>query len=494
MKSILKHILLITLTVSLASCENWLDVNDDPNNPTDVAPEYVLPAAQASIIGSVGGDFAIVGGLWSQHWTQAHVSIQYKTIDSYDLSPDEYDVSWTEMYAGGLNDFEDVRTKSRASGNHNLLLQATVVQAYGFQILADFFDKIPFSEALQVATTQSPKYDDGAAVYAELIRRLDEVLALDFDNSATTQVSSDLLYGKLGEAAQIDQWKRFANTLKLKMYLRQTASPNAAQALAAIKTMLTNDTEFLTSAAAITSFVNEPNRSNPLYENNVRQLNVANNLRLSNTLLTYLTANKDLERLDAYFTPGTNGQRGLEQGNFNALTSVIPAAVPSVAKMGPTDPFFFFSLDEIYFMLAEAHLRSGNSAEAKSFYDRAVAAAYAKFAIPFDASRIAEGGVYALDSDADFETQLQTIITQKWVAMFRQGHESFWDQARTGYPMTSAVATTDTSYVPGQWTYSVTGVTNKAFPKRLLFPAASRSVNVNTPVQVPVTTKVWWMK
>lgn len=494
MKSTLKYTLITLLVFSLSSCKDWLDVNDDPDNPTDVAPEFVLPAAQASIIGSVGGDFAIVGGLWSQHWTQAHVSAQYRTLDSYDLSPDDYDNTWEEMYAGGLNDFEDVKTKSRASGNHNLLLEATVMQAYGFQILADFFDKIPFSEALQVSVTQSPKYDDGAAVYTELIRRLDEVLALDFDNSATTQVSSDLLYGKLGEAAQIDSWKRFANTLKLKMYLRQTASPNSAQALAAIKTMLDNDTDFLTSAAAITSFVDEPNRSNPLFENNVRQLNVANNLRLSNTMLSYLNANKDLDRLNAYFTPGTTGQSGLEQGNHGALTSVIPAAVPSVAKMTATDPFFFFSLDEINFMLAEAHLRLGNITLAKSFYDQGVRAAYAKFGITFDASRIAEGGVYAFDVDADFETQLKTIIIQKWVSMFRQGHESFWDQARTGYPMTSPVATTDSTYIPGQLTYSVTGVTNKLFPKRLLFTTKSRSVNVNTPAQVPVTTKVWWMK
>jgi hypothetical protein len=494
MKSIFKNSLLVLMVLSLASCENWLDVNDDPNNPTDVAPEFVLPAAQASLVGVVGGDFAIVGGLWSQHWTQAHVSAQYKTLDSYDLSPDDYDNAWTELYAGGLNDFEDVKNKAKESGNNNLLLQATVGQAYGFQILADFFDKIPFSEALNVASTQSPKYDDGAAVYAELIRRIDEALALDFDNNTTAQVSSDLVFGKLGKAAQIDQWKRFANTLKLKMYLRQTASPNGAQAVAAIKSMLDNNTQFLTSAAAVTSFVDEPNRSNPLYENNVRQLNVASNLRLSNTLLSFLRANDDLDRLNAYFTPGASGQSGLEQGNHGALTSVIPAGVPSVAKMSATDPFFFFSFDEINFMLAEAYLRVGNSAQAKSFYDKGVQAAYAKFSIPFDASRIAEGGVYALDTDADFETQLKTIIIQKWVSMFRQGHESFWDQARTGYPETSPVATNDPSYVAGKLTYSVTGVTNRLFPKRLLFPTGSRSVNVNTPAQVPVTTKVWWMK
>lgn len=495
MKSILKHSILVLLAFSLASCENWLDINDDPNNPTDVAPQFVLPAAQASIVGVIGGDFAIIGGLWSQHWTQSNISSQYKTLDAYDLSPDDYDIAWTELYAGGLNDFEDVKTKATALGNNNLVLQATVGQVYAFQMLVDLFDKIPFSEALQISTNQSPKYDDGATVYAALIKRLDDVVKLDFDNSATTQVSSDLVYGKLSKDAQIDRWKRFANTLKLKMYLRQTSSSNSAQALAAIKTMLTDGTEFLTDASAITSFVDEPSRSNPLYENNIRQLNVANNLRLSNTLLSYLTENEDLDRLNAYFTPGTTGQKGLEQGDYEALTSVIPGGVPSVAKMTATDPFYFFSKDEINFLLSEANLRAGNIAEAKSLYEAGVEAAYAKFSIPFDASKIAEGGVYEFPVDGDFETQLKAIITQKWVAMFRQGYESFWDQARTGYPKTSSVPTTDAAYVPGEWTYSVNGVTNKAFPKRVLYTAASRNVNAaNTPAQVPVTTKVWWMK
>ena len=495
MKSILKHSLLVLLALSLASCENWLDVNNDPNNPTDVAPEFVLPAAQASIVGVIGGDFAIIGGLWSQHWTQSNISSQYKTLDAYALSPDDYDIAWTELYAGGLNDFEDVKTKALASGNNNLVLQATVGQAYAFQMLVDLFDKIPFSEALQISTNQSPKYDDGASVYAALIKRLDDVVKLDFSKSTTTHVASDLVYGKLSKDAQIEQWKRFANTLKLKMYLRQTSSPNSAQALAAIKTMLTDGTEFLAEASAVTSFVDEPNRSNPLYENNVRQLNVANNLRLSNTLLSYLTENDDLARLDAYFTPGTNGQKGLEQGDYEALTSVIPGGVPSVAKMKATDPFFFFSKDEIHFLLAEAHLRSGNVAQAQSHYKMAVEAAYAKFSIPFDATKVAKGGVYEFPMEGSFEDQLKMIIMQKWVAMFRQGYESFWDQARTGYPKTSAVPTTSETYVPGEWTYSVNGVTNKVFPKRVLYTAASRNVNAaNTPPQVPVTTKVWWMK
>ncbi|WP_353717918.1 SusD/RagB family nutrient-binding outer membrane lipoprotein [Dyadobacter sp. 676] len=492
MKGIIKNSVLLLAALSLGSCNDWLDVNEDPNNPTNVAPEFVLPAAQASVVGAVGGDLAIIGGIWSQHWTQSNASSQYRNIDAYDLNPSDYNGLWTELYAGGLNDFEDIKNKATASGNNNMVLQAVAVQTYGFQLLADFFDKIPLTEALQVETNKSPKYDDGPAVYAELLKRLDAALALDFNNGKSTAVSSDLIYGGLSADDQIDQWKRFVNTLKLKMYLRQTASPNATQAVAAIKAMLDANTPFLEDDAALTKFVDEPNRSNPLYETNVRQLNTSTNLRLSRTLQTYLQANGDDARLAAYFTPGATGQYGLEQGDYDNA-SVAPGT-PSVAKMSPTDPFYFFSIDEVYFLLSEAYLRIGNDAKAKEFYEKAVPAAYAKFNIAFDAKKIAKGGVYEYPATGGLEAKLKAIMYQKWVAMFRQGYESFLDQARTGYPEKSPVRSTANNYVPGQWTVSIEAVTNNALPKRIPYVAASRDVNVNTPPSVPITQKVWWMK
>lgn len=492
MKGIIKNSVLLVAALSLGSCNDWLDVNEDPNNPTNVAPEFVLPAAQASIVASVGSDMAIIGGLWSQHWTQSNASSQYRNIDSYDLNPSDYNNMWTEFYAGGLNDLEDVKIKATASGNNNMVLQAIAVQSFGYQMLADFFDKIPLTEALQVETIKAPKYDDGPAVYAELLKRLDAALALDFGNGKSTAVSSDLIFGGMSADNQIDHWKRFVNTLKLKLYLRQTASPNSAQAITAIKSMLDANTPFLQDHAALTKFVDEPNRSNPLYETNVRQLNTGTNLRLSRTLMTYLQANNDDARLAAYFTPGPTGQSGLEQGDFNNTT--IAPATPSVARMTATDPFYFFSIDEVYFLLSEAYLRIGNDAKAKEFYEKAVPAAYAKFNVAFDAKKIAKGGVYEYPSTGTLEAKLKVIMYQKWVAMFRQGYESYLDQARTGYPEKSPVRSTANNYVPGQWTVSEESVIGNELPKRLPYTSASRDGNINAPASVPVTAKVWWMK
>jgi hypothetical protein len=232
-----------------------------------------------------------------------------------------------------------------------------------------------------------------------------------------------------------------------------------------------------------------------LYESSVRQLNVGTNLRLSRTLLSYLESKNDLDRLNALFTPGSTGHFGLMQGDFNALTSVIPTTRVSSVKMSPTDPFYFFSTDEVNFMLAEAALRV-NAAESvvKGFYDKAVADNFKKLGLTVNPTALATGGALAFPVGGTNEQKLSTILMQKWVAMVKQGYESYFDQARTGIPKVSAVRSDNAAYVPGEWTYAINAVTTNSLPKRLPYPAASADVNTNTPTRVPITTKVWWMK
>ncbi|MBK7232548.1 MAG: SusD/RagB family nutrient-binding outer membrane lipoprotein [Saprospiraceae bacterium] len=487
MKKILVLFIFILLTGT--SCSDWLDINTDPNNPTEVPADLILPNAQMQIAGAVGGDYAILGGIWSQHWTQSHIASQYKDIDSYDLTDKDFEIDWSELYSDALVDLAEIKSKSSAAGEWNSFLQATCLEAYTFQILADLYDKIPLKEALQGSANLTPKFDNGKEVYDELFARIDAALGKDFNSSNVVKVTSDLLFGTQDKAAQIDSWKRFANTLKLKLLLRQTESANGAAATQKISDLLAAGTEFLTGHAAISIFIDEANRSNPLYENNVRQLNVATNLRASYTLLSLLQANND-PRLDAYFVPGSTGHFALAQGDFNELTSVTPGARTSSAKFSATTPFYFFSADEVSFMLAEAILRTGGNAES-NYYD-GVRSAFSKFGLTAPQNLL--DNVYKFPSSGSVEEKLEAIITQKWLASVNQGYESFFDQNRTGFPRISNVAADDPAYVPGRYTYSIEGVTSGRFPKRLIFPDLSRRVNPNTPAFVAITEKVWWVK
>src|SRR5687767_2517850 len=151
-----RRILNIGMAVVLlfaSSCgKDFLDVNTDPNNPSSAPANLVLPAAVISTASAVGGDYAIIGGIWSQHWTQGNSSNQYKDTDAFSLQTVNFQNRWTELYAGALNDYKYVRQQADATGDGNLNLMATVMEVYTYQVLTDLYGEIPFSEALQGAT------------------------------------------------------------------------------------------------------------------------------------------------------------------------------------------------------------------------------------------------------------------------------------------------------------------------------------------------------
>src|SRR5688572_4980945 len=125
-----RNILNIGLAATLlfvSSCgKEFLDVNTDPNNPNSAPAKLVFPAAVISTASAVGGDYAIVGGIWSQHWTQGNSSNQYKDVDAFSLQSSAFQNRWTELYAGALNDYKYVREQAESTGDPNLNLMATV--------------------------------------------------------------------------------------------------------------------------------------------------------------------------------------------------------------------------------------------------------------------------------------------------------------------------------------------------------------------------------
>lgn len=488
MKNIIISLFALLLTVSIISCDDFLDINDDPNNPSNVPATLTLPSSQMKIATVLAGDYAVVGGIWAQHWTQSHVASQYRDEDRYALTRLDYQVPWTELYAGALLDLKKIEAEALASENWNLYLQAVSLTAFTYQILVDWYDQVPYTEALggEEGVT-APAFTPGAEVYADLILRLNDALSKDFSGDGVTQISSDFIFGHLDEAGQVEAWKEFANTLKLKLYLRQTKVNNAGAQAGIVPLLAENN--FLNMDAKIDVFTDLPDQSNPLYESNVRQLNVATNLRGSRTFISWLQENGD-PRLDAYFIPGVTGHFGLWQGWFEAPTTEVPEQAPDVAILSPTRPVYFFSEDEVDFMLAEAHLRYGDPAQAKAYYEEGVLHACAR--VGTDCSElVAPGGVYEYPNGT-FEENLRAIIYQKWASLVDRGYEAFWDHLRTGYPEISAFPAFSDQVIPGTFTYSVGGTTSGVFPQRLVWPENERNANQNIPAEQPVTAPVWW--
>ena len=474
-----KIFLILSCAAIFASCsDEYFDINRDPDNLSadGVAFSTELPAGIAGIAGSQGAYYALIGGFWSQMWTQSNASNQYKEIDDYSIGTLDYNGGWTTMY-DALSDIRNIKRRAESEGNWNYFLITTVLETHASQIMADFYGDIPYSEANNTDFLQ-PNFDSGEQVYDSMAAALQLALSKDLSTSVGEVPGADnFIFG-----GNMDNWTAYANTLLLKVYMRQTeARPSVAQA--GIQALLTSGVDFLNTDAAMTQFEDAPDRSNPLYETDRRQLNTTTNIRASRTMWSYLDENAD-PRKDEYYRVGNP----LNQGDFN---STVGQTSISVVELSPTTPVYFMSREESLFLQAEAYARYAGGAGAKEAYDAGVLENFSKWGLDGSAF-IAPGGAYEYDGTT-LEEQIEDIITQKWIASFPgNGFEAFFEQNRTGYPRISSVPQTDAGYIAGQFAYSINGVTGGEFPKRLVFPENVKSVNQNAPALIELTVPVWW--
>ena len=487
----------IIMYAAQTGCKKQLDINRDPNFPTTEQgnPSLVFPVGVLATIGETGGDLAIAGGMLSQYFTQSSLAQQYTDVDSYNMPTTDRFVNgpWDLMFPSGLKNFQYVIDHAKAAEDWNFYLMGTVMKAYATEVLVDMHDQIPYSEALQGSGNLNPKFDDGYSVYTDLLKSIDTALSKNLLASTNTAPGNqDLVFN-----GDMEKWVEFANTLKLKMYLRMV-NAHADVAMAGITDLYNNGAAFLTQDAAVTNFVDAPGLDNPLYEINKRQLNTPNNLRASTTFVSWLIANND-PRITYYFQ--IPNPASINQGDYQNTNATYQAAKTfrNTDHTEATDPVEFISLAESYFLQAEADVRYFGGTNAKSLYDQGVLAAFA--ATGDDGSSfIAPGGAYEWGNETEGGVALDPIaqiIRQKWAscAFGCHGIEAFFEKNRTGYPATSPVYSDDPNYIPGQLVIVKNSVLAAGqVPKRFVFPYTETTINNNSPALVPITTPVWWGK
>ena len=505
MNKIHKSLLLASLfgAGALSSCDKTLDINTDPTRPSTVTTDLVLPAGTGNVAYVMGGNFNIIGNFFAQHWTENLVASQYKDYDRYRIYQSTNDRDYQTLFAGGLKNLRYVMDHAKGDSS-NYAAIAGLESAYTFQVLTDAFDKVPFTEALQGANNTQPKFDEGPVVYDGIIAMINQSVAkINADGVNVGQ--QDIVFG-----GNMDQWRRFANTLKLKIFLRQVYVPSRqAAAQDSIRAMYTREAAFLgaTENAQVGVFSSNPQNGNPLYLAEVfNSSGIKNNIIASQTIIGYLEDTND-PRIDYFFdkptAAGLTSHVGTLQGQaiVGGTDDISKKSTPSKSKIdAPSSPVIFISGAESLFLQAEASLRGlGAAGNAKSLYNAAITASFARLGVPQTTTVTTPGTppvttvTHVLDNflaspDVDFnntpsdEAKLERIITQKWVSMSgTEGFEMWTELRRTKYP--SFVSGTAYSDLPG-----------KTFAKRLIYPISETSRNANAPQVELAYVPVWWDK
>jgi len=466
---ILKYMLATSFAMTFA-CSDVLDINTDPNNPAASTPQLTLPPAQVSLATTIEANYNILGSILAHYWTQGPTASQYSGIEQYNITTTNYGGAWATLYAGTLTDLEFVKESALESGIDNYAAVAQLLQVYTFQILVDLYDKVPYSQALKGKSGQlAAEFDEGEDAYDNFIVKIDEALSwINVSPNAPRPGQEDLIF-----RGDMRLWVKFANTLKLKIYIRQAFSrPVVAQA--GIEDLYDSNAEFLGAGEdAFVAFSDATGSNNPLFQE--LDLTTPQNVVASLTSTTALSDAGD-SRLSALYDVAPNGGQytGLVQGIGTADGGVYNdyARPDASIILNKSAPVYLMTGYESLFMQAEAAQRGWGTGSAKDLYDDAVLASFDFWGV--DGSALVDvGGAY------EFDNTLDAIFYQKWLAFNgKQGYEGWTEWRRTGVPVLDK---------------SVQGVPlANVFPLRLIWPVNETSSNPNVPTLTSIDEPVWW--
>jgi len=387
-----------------------------------------------------------------------------------------------------INIAEVMRLTEKDTMRSNQYAIARIVKAMLFQQLTDAYGDLPYFDAIQSVenVVVQPKYDTQETIYKDLLKELKEAAA-QLSNSSTKLSfgNADLLL-----KGNVDAWKRFANSLRLRMAMRIRYA-DATLASLHINEVLSQPLISSNSQNVVLATVDDGNTANinGFYTRNRTQ---PNNMLVSFTLTDNLIRLND-PRLPILARPanspiagyrGAPLQLGPDQGSRYATDSVARMAT---SFLQPVYTIVVMNAAEIYLLRAEAALEGISSEDAQAMYAAGLQAAMSQYGVAAgDITTYLASSAGTLSGTS--EEKLEQIIVQKWLAIYYNTHEGWAEFRRTGYPRI--------------WTGSTLGDTNGNIPRRLTYPTAEllrNEVNVKEAIARlangnTLMSKVWWDK
>ena len=460
--------LLGLLLIALTACE---DQFTDVNTPSD---QLVADNLDASLIGQAfaqtqyfgtWGDAgphqlgrSLFSDIYAQYFQTTHESFD---SDRFIEVGRWINGAYGEYYSDAAPQLKLVEDYLN---ENNLELESAIAKVWKvhfYHRITDYWGPIIYSEFGNGET--SVAYDSQEEVYNDFFRLLDEAVTVFDANAGNTQnlfSDHDLVY-----AGNIDQWKKFANSLRLRLAVRISyVDPARAQqeAEAAFNSGV------ITDSGDDALMLTNDNSPNPY-----RIITQWGEFRMSATMESVLQGYND-PRAAEYYTPAE------ATGEYHGMRNGVPITEksrsgnnPKGADMGirwlPASAggtnysLVLFKSSEVYFLRAEGALRGWNmGGTAEELYNEGIRHSMLDYTeaseeqvtayinsqstpAPFT-SKIKPGDPMwdrapmsdipvDFDSGGNFERQLEQIITQKWIALYPNSVEAWAERRRTGYPV-----------------------------------------------------------
>ncbi|MCO4292547.1 SusD/RagB family nutrient-binding outer membrane lipoprotein [Solitalea sp. MAHUQ-68] len=496
-KQINQHKLLAFASVltifGLSTGCNLSEVNVNPNASNNAPISTVLSGAEGTLAFSQGVDAGIQTGITIQQFAGSNGDAV--AFDNYNVNTTYYNSIWGSFYTNGLKNLNIVYTKSKELNSPYYTGISRILSAYTFSTLSDIFGDIPYKQALHAEINASPAIDKQQDIYADLQKQLDSAiteLSLPANSFTAPAPGADDLFFR----GNTQNWLAAAWTLKarLAIHLSKVDANTAAQtALNYLYdangnyrgiTSNANDLQIVFGAAV--------SNSNPFYQQNTNRpgwvglgasfVNLLNGNAIDDPSTKPETAPVDPRR-SVFAT-----QYPAASGKYRGSVAGVPGAFSVIGSYyaSSTSPVVFLSYVEAKFIEAEARLILNDRTNAEKALKDATLASINKIANPADpnASQANRDAYLAAKTTltGDLQSDLKTIITQKYIALFTQA-EVWTDYRRTGYPaLKPSVNGTNTNNPDG------------LIPRRFPYPQSEQVLNTNIQPANYQTPRLYWDK
>lgn len=480
--------MLAGILIAAGACtDDFEELNSNPNKPTEVDPQYLLPQAIQTSVDNYWGNRTRNERLnfdhamsWAGYLTR---NIYENEGDNYNVQPSVNITNWEVFYTDGLINFQKIIEFSDADSenpNPNFEGVGIGMQAWICSIITDVWGAIPYTEALSGTAEEpifSPAYETQEAVYAGIIEQLKMANEkLDPDGPA---IAGDIMFN-----GDIMMWKKFVNSTRFKLLNRQAHVVGSSSA--EMQAMLADPATFpmIESNDEISQLIYGALPTNNPW-NDILVQQGRTDWNINSILMDKLQSLND-PRLEVYATPGN-----LAEGEFSGHPSGLPAAVATnflgfsatinqdvFAQLN--SPAVLMSYAELKFVKAEAALEGDIAGDAQMLFEEGITAAFDQYGLMVPDGYIAQLGAVSKEN----------IMTQKWLALFGQGIEAWTELRRTGFPVMPAA--------DPQAQFENDGV----LPTRLQYPNTEYSLNGSNVESAlgllggadNMKTQLWWVE
>lgn len=480
--------------VWLTSC-NLSKANVNPNASSDVSLSAVLTGAEVSLGFTTGINAGLLTNIYTQQASGANGDAA--PFDNYTTSPGYFNSTWLTYYTNVLTNLKIIQQTAASQQLPYYSGIARVLTAFSYGTLTDIFGNIPFKEALYGNGITNPVYDDQEDIYPALQSQLDSAI-IELSQPVAANLGAVPSGDDVIFKGVISNWIATAYTLKAR-YAIHLSKLNASDAAQKVLSYLYNGATWRgipnNNSDAQVVFGSATTNANPFYQQNTNRpgwiglgasfVNLLNGNKVTDANTTPEGTYVDPRR--AYFA--TNYPTG--STTYQGSAAGVPGAFSRIGSFygTATSPVILVSYSEAKFLEAEARvLLNTADPKAQTALEAAVRASFTKVISntndPYATAQKQTDYITAKATlTGTFDKDLETIITQKYIALFLQP-EVWNDYRRTGYPAIPLAQNATHSANP-----------NGQIPRRIPYPQNETSLNRNTPAgSTYQSPRLWWDK